>query len=568
MSLTYTTLSMVGGLNTTTPSIDSQQGECLVLNNFEFDSYGNYKRNLGFERFDGRPQPHKFKYTLPTDFPIDGDPTTLIAAETLTGREDRRALIQPICDPTTKTALGGCVTDAGDIYAISCVTNTPVKLDMHLASSGGWVDKGDVAIPSATVSTQEDIDKIVIQAHMGRVLNSQPRTYITSGVTKCFYMDDTHTPVPIANTGADALDDGDLPIFALTHGDRLWLAYRGGRLMGSVIGEEDFDGAKGAVDFQLEDDITALSSAHDAIIIHQKRRTDALYGYTKTDMKMSVISTTIGAVKTSVAAEALPMFINAGEVNTLSRVQEYGDFAEQSVSGKVDNTLRGRDHLIIGAYAIKESNQYRVLYSDGIVLNARFQGGSVIGFSMIDYNLITSPKYSSGISQSKTTIRKGSLIYSNNGTTERVFVVSSASGFMFELDVGFSYDGEVYRSILRTHNVNFGKRYAQTNKKFKKLNLELTTNGNVEFDIIPSTLDVSYPEHDVIHYKNYQFDDRWSECDWNESHWNKSAKLDVPIYLYSRGLSLSMQIISDSNVNAPFIINAITVHFKITNRRR
>lgn len=118
--------ALKGGLDTETPALSVDPGRCFDAQNYECSINGGYRRIDGYERFDGRTEPHSVSYwTLPVT--ITG---TIAVGDTVTG--------------ASSGATGKALQVNADELVLGRVTGT-------------WQDGESVQVAAVTQATATDV---------------------------------------------------------------------------------------------------------------------------------------------------------------------------------------------------------------------------------------------------------------------------------------------------------------------------------------------------------------------------------------------------------------------------
>ena len=408
--------SFEGGLNLVASPGNTKPGELLYVENFICEQSGGYQRIAGYERFDGRAAPSQGTSTADIDA--------------------RRAAISPV--PGEGPILGVWVYK-GTVYAFrnavggaSCV--------MWAASGSGWVAKKTGLAPNGKY-------RFVNNNFKGSA--SSAMMYGVSGVHKAFQWDGaTWTDI---STGMPA----DTPRFIEAHKNYLWLGFANGSLQNSPVGDPTgvWTPRTGANDIGLGDEITALVSHKDALVAYANDSVFMLYGASNADWNLKPYTRGGGALPDCVGVIGGDVLAwdSPGAVYLQAAVT-YGNFTQTALSSRISSLV---DKVTPSFVLVdKSTGTWRMFCADGRVLVATLVGSTLIGWAQIKYD---------------RAFACGCVGESASGS--EVMFAGGSDGYVYQLDVGTSFDGAQILSVLRTAFSSFGSPLQR--KRYKRLTLEI-----------------------------------------------------------------------------------------------
>lgn len=554
---------MQGGLNLAGLTLALKPGEATLLENFECLPHGGYRRYDGYERFDGRPEPHKATYnTIPF---TTGQPAGIAVGDTITGAtsgaaahvlavvvasgsfaggnaagtlvvdrvtgtfaatenllvggttrafksgalavasmldasyddwlalaaDSARALIQSV--PGEGDVLGAAIYK-GKVYAFRNVAGG-ASATMWESSSGGWVAKKTGLAPNGRY-------EFVVHNFKGSA--STKMLYGVSGTHKAFQWDGT-TWTDIT-TGMTV----DKPTHIAVHRNYLFLAFPNGSLQNSPVGDPTaaWTLRTGAAEFGIGDEITALRSVAGGVLaIYCKDSTHLLYGAGTSTWELKRHSDEAGAYPYSV--QEVPGSVLAVDnrgLMPLQTTQSFGDFSSATVSQRVQPLLDARRGRLVDSLPVKAKSQYRALFDDGTVLTVTYRGSKIVGYSMLRFTVFPTCAFAG-----------------EDASGNEMLVMGAADGYVYRLDVGYSFDGVPIECLVRTASDPCGalRRY----KHFTKLVLQVQTPRPLsllvqpEFDFSLSEADVSQA---VATDASSSLANTWDVGNWDEMVWDAS----------------------------------------------
>ncbi len=178
----------------------------------------------------------------------------------------------------------------------------------------------------------------------------------------------------------------DRPRHVENHLLHLALGFGAGSVQLSVVGQPtNFDGLEGASEHGVGDSLTGLMSLNGTTLgVFCSNSIWSITGSIVDNFQLQVISPKTGCIEYTLASCGEPYYLDSRGVCTLATSANYGDFVGSRVSDKVSSWLRPRLRQgVIGlnnaagvacAMPVREKNQYRVYFNDGVVLTTTLRG--------------------------------------------------------------------------------------------------------------------------------------------------------------------------------------------------
>ncbi len=530
MSFTPAALSLRGGLNLADSDSDMKPGECRELVNYEVNTSGRYQRVTGYERFDGSAVPSEVRIADLPGFPFDTDQEALDALNAAI--EARRSVILPV--PGDGPVIG-IFMFKGIVYAMrNVVGNAAAKL--YRATVAGWVE---VTTP--------------VLAPNGRLFTRQTNFTGSAGTIEIIGVDGKNPAFRfdgITFTQIVGPISPDAPtVLEVLPSQVLLLGYRGGSFVFSAIGDPTkFSSVDGGGEIAVADEITEMQvQADNTCAIGCRNRVYILYGTNKEDFQLKSLSTKVGMRTATAQSLSDTLFLDDRGLTMLARVQQFGDFAQASISQKVQPLLdqyAGRDMCSV---TIKTKNQYRLFFTDGASLFVTLAPDGTPQFTQVKYppqiRCAFSGEDLSGI--------------------ESVFV-GAENGFIYQLDRGYSFDGAEYESYLLSGFMHFGS--AETRKKWHKLVIECDSATKV---LMHATAFFDYmspdmPDGELI----IGAGSKWDLSEWDDATWSGGTTSWADMYISGVSRNIALHLSNTSSQFPPHIISNLYLHSKPVSRRR
>jgi hypothetical protein len=683
MPQAISTTLLRGGLNLIVPAIAMKPGNCIAAQNYEPQVRG-YSRIDGYERFDGRPQPHKASYSL-LNF-VDGS-TAVTAGQTVTGAtsgasgvalyagtlsagsyggsdasgylvlfnvtgtfedgENLQVFASTVAVANGDSVDRGAETDELDrTWSREAVTQTRAAIQaipgsgpvrgvcvllgaiygfrdnsggtaciMHKSTPSGWVaqslghivnfttgtaeyKEGEtltqggvtstirrVVLLSGTWSGGDAAGYVVVSGISGgnytsgvattatgsatlsgaEVANALPpggrysfkihnfygagktdRMYGANGVGRAFEWDGTYfTPI---NTGlSDALDK---PTRVSEFSNHLFLGYAHGEIQFSGIGEPlDFKTISGAGSFTFGTEVTDMSeTAATALVVFGRNKIAYLAGSDSVSFALTTLSDDAGSIPWTQQTLDSPIYQDDAGVRRMTTTQAYGNWRLGTLTEAVEplfNTLKRSRISSVGSLRVKAKDQYRVFFSDGSGLII-YLGRSPQECMPFRYPFVA------------TCTASGSL---DSLSGEEQLFAGDAEGFVYQIDVGTSFDGaEINAYILFPFNAVGA---AMQNKRFHRAVLEMDSTLDTT---IALTAEYAYGDPDQPAGSEQSFDlsgggGFWNVANWNQIYWSAPVQGIASAELEGVGRNVAIGVLSDAIWQAPHTLSSISIYY-------
>lgn len=403
------------------------------------------------------------------------------------------------------------------------------------------------------------------------------RTYGVNGVGPAFEIDENNIVSPIILPTLADLDgadpnpppDTDSPYLLEVHRNYLFLAYQGGKMVHTVLGEPlTVNGFLGAAEFGLGDEITGLNSVVGGVlVITTERETRGLFGFDITDWELKLIGEkTGGKLYTTQKLDTVYALDDLG-ITSVARTDQFGDFVGATVSQLIQPIINAARDRTTCSTIIRSSNQYRVYFNDGSGLCMyvpNVQAGqpqntpSGAEFGFISYPIVVRSIYNT----------------EDETGAERTFFVSD-DGYVYEDQRGPSFDGANINSYVRT--AFWHAKTPSYRKRFRRCDLEISANKPLVIKVIS---DLSYGAseisssvgdvtvNDVPLITIFAGGGFWDTDNWDEFYWDGQNIASARAELRGSGENVSMLIFNESNIAQPFILQGVTIHYDVRRLQR
>jgi hypothetical protein len=462
--------------------------------------------------------------------PAEGD----VITGTISGAT---ATIKRVCLRSGSFAAG---TAAGSFIVDTQVGNFVAEnLDIPLHLNSATIAANSTAISFAPSGRFE-----FVNWNFGGATGTN-RMYGCDGKSKAFEFDGT-VLAPIT-TGMTT----DTPLHIRAHKNHLFLSF-GASVQFSGIGfPYSFTPVFGAAEIACGDTVTNFLSVPGnqtgaALVIYTKNRTLVLYGNDSSDFNLVPFNEEAGARAYTAQYLGRGVVLDDQGIMSLDAVQEFGNFAASALSQQIAPLIDSlqEDYSPIASCISRKKNQYRLFYTSGQAVYMTMQQGKVLGFTSI------------------TLPNDVTCMCSQEGATgkEEIYFGSS-DGFVYQMDVGTSFDGDPITWSASLAFNHFGSPRAI--KSFHKAVLEVTGNSYCEFSLTSSLaydspeFDQSDPSRATIELSSAT----WDNFTWDNFYWDSRAlsPTEADITGYAENLSLIFS--GNSDEFKQFTLHSAMVHF-------
>lgn len=235
----------------------------------------------------------------------------------------------------------------------------------------------------------------------------------------------------------------DAPTHVAAHNSYLYFSFRGGSLQNSGIGNPfGWTPILGAAEIGVGQEITALLSQVQVLTIFCKNQISNLYGSGEGDWMLQVLYRDSGAFAGTIQQMLRPVFMDDAGLRYLENTQAIGDFKLGTLTVAVESWLRSKRRkgvMPTCSVRVRDSDTYRVFFSDGTGLSVYLGGGGQPQFTEISFG-------------------KPILVACSEEDAFGVMMLlfGSDDGYIYQMDAGDSFDGNNIVSTVQLPYAHFG----------------------------------------------------------------------------------------------------------------
>lgn len=512
-------INFSGGLITEFGLFNMPAGSLVACKNFEVVESG-YRTSKGYERFDGRTSP-----------------SSIAASEDdYAAREAVRALIQPVAG---SGKVLGVIKFKGTVYAFRNAADG-LSARLYKSTASGWVE----VVTGVTLAPNGKYQFAIYNFY---AQDGQEMLYGVDGQNKAFQFDGT-TFTQIA-TGVAV----DKPSTIAAHSMHLFLGFAGGSLMHSAAGEPlDFNAANGAGEIGIGDEITSLTPMIGGVLqIGSSNRITMLSGSSALDWQLQNVRTqdeSAGCIARSAQKIVGKSYcLTRNGIREISATNAFGDFSITSISKPIEGLLIDRLPFFIGSVVVSSKSQYRLYFSDGEtteVITLSFGVNGLLGFSI-----------------QKLLIPVSCVQQSFDSSAKEAIWLGSDNGFVYQAEIGTSYDGLPIDSSIRTA-FSFQKM-ASVRKRYKKLTMAITSGYAVQIACKPM-FDYGSPDissHEVKQFFGVADIGVWGVDRWGQFVWTAGGSGMIEVDIGGTAQSVSFFFQSRGAFYESYTLNSMIIDY-------
>lgn len=340
--------------------------------------------------------------------------------------------------------------------------------------------------------------------------------------------------------------------FVAAHRNYLWYAY-GSSLQKSSIGSPYvWSAVLGAAEIAVGDDITGMAASPgnqdtSSLTVTCSNSTYVLYGSTSADFKLDRISDEAGAMAYSLKTVGQPLGYDAQGFRVIKPTQSFGNFQWDSASRKIDSLVRGKTPVC--SVFTPTLSRYRCFFSDGSVLSGT-PGSKEIAWTTLQYGVNVVVAHSGEVAGAARTF------------------YGSDDGWVFEADVGRSFDGETIVAALRMATIDCGSPMME--KRFRSMDIEVDSES--AFTLYASAeLNDGSTNNEPVSSTSLSMPGpggQWDISLWNASRWDAGTLQRRMVDMPGVGYGIAPIFYTSSANELPNRIRAGTLLYSMTKVRK
>lgn len=379
------------------------------------------------------------------------------------------------------------------------------------------------------------------------------RMYCADGVNYAGEFDGTRW-VPIRTGVGD-----DNPKFVVGHKKHLMLAIESEVIVSGVGTPYSFTPLTGTAQIATGETITGLKSqvgtaTAGVLVILTGTKVYILYGNDSTDFNLVTHSPDSGGRAYTIQNIGFAHFLDTKGVTQLEASQAFGSFQMRLLTNAVQPYIDAKAGLEISSCIVRNKNLYRIFFNDGTGLHIQMRPNSM-GGSAPQLGDVMPFDYGERVMNTVDSV------VDINGI-ERKFGAAT-DGYVYELDVGTSFDGDVINSfmVLAFHH----SKSPFYRKSYRRCKLRFSAGATAHLNV---TYDLSFGDRDSV-YSDMSTKlvggggAYWDSATWDSLFWDATYSQEVTIDTPGNGTSISLVISNESAIDESFAINSIQTQYSI-----
>jgi hypothetical protein len=438
-------------------------------------------------------------------------------------------------------------SDASGILILDNVTGT---LGDETISSGTQLAFAKLALSISAVTFppggRYDFDIFNFYA-----TSSFERAYGANGVGQAFEFDGS--TVAFISTGM--IDDR--PFLVSEHKNQLLLAFPFGSLQSSIVGTpRSFSGRLGAAELGMGHEITNLiPNTSDVMLVFTEKTMSALTGNDSSDFSLAPLTPSQEAGALAFTAQKIGdvVYLDNRGVRSATAGQVYANFRLSSYTSLINRELHHKRVAGINPVAscvVKTKSQYLLFFDDGSGISIFF------GMKQPEPCLFQYPFI---VSCSPHVVEVDGV--------ERIFV-GATDGFVYELNVGTSFDGDDIEAFIQLPYAHYGS--PRLIKRAKALELDVSASMGTELGVITQfdggSAEQPFAQEDIFTIAGGG--GLWGIATWGEFIWSAPQSSRVEWWLDGQGSNMSLIFVSRQSTVPSYTIAGATVAYRGRGNRR
>jgi hypothetical protein len=349
----------------------------------------------------------------------------------------------------------------------------------------------------------------------------------------------------------------DAPVNIIAHAFHLFLAYPGGSLQHSKIGDPTvWDGALGAGEFGCGSNITNLiTGVQSSLVIILEDGIRILAGTTIDDFDLQTFSINSGG-KLNSAQNLLGtiFFLDDRGLTSMEAVQEFGDYGANSISQRFKRSLTRDDRSFTCSTVSRDLNQYRIFFNDSAGIFVSFEAKEFKGATTILYD------------RPVNVVASGELLSGK----EIIVFADATTGYVYRMDSGTSLDGQKLLCKFSTAFNHYGT--PRQRKGLRKATFEIKGEPQQVFNV---RADFDYnepgprPRWYTARITTPLGTSVYGRSKWGDMRYGATsvATNRVPVYIVGQGVNISYKVSSSETYRQQHIIQNIITDYSIEGRQ-
>lgn len=374
------------------------------------------------------------------------------------------------------------------------------------------------------------------------------RAYGASGAGQAFEYDGDSI-IPIFTGMPD-----DKPFLVAAHKNHLFLGFPQGSLQHSDLGEpRSFTAVLGASELGMGHDLTGIiPNASATLLITTDTSLAILTGNDSSDWLLETLSEDAGAKRHSQQRIGQIVYLDERGVRAVSSTQTWGNFRVGTYTSLIQRELEAKRQngaQPCASCVVKGKDQYLLFFDDGTGISIYF-GRKNPEPMLFEYPFVANCIHVAEVDG-----------------FERVFV-GATDGYVYELNMGTSFDGEEIEAFLQ---LPFGHQGGpRILKRYHKAILEMIAGPDTSLSVV-AQFDYGGAYQPYAHSEVFGIEGGgglWGISSWAEFQWDSPTTAQAESYLQGAGVNMSLVAFSSSATMNSYTLQGATIMFSQRGMKR
>lgn len=373
------------------------------------------------------------------------------------------------------------------------------------------------------------------------------RIYGCDGVNQCFEFDgDVLAPI---STGLSP----DAPSHIAFHRNYLFVSESASISFCGAGTPFKWNAIDGGGEIATGDIVTAMltlpgSQTSPTLAVYQRTNTSFLYGSDPTTFSFVTFNTGLGALPYSAQNLFDTFFFDPLGVVTLRTTLNWGNFLPSSLTKNLLPLILQERTKLSASAILRSKSQYRVFFSDGAALFVTMVNQQYLGTAQM---LLPNPVF---VCDETVTA---------NGTEVSYFGSNDGLGYVYQMDVGTSFDGADIGAFITL--AWDAIKSPEILKRFRAVSMEMQGSS---FASVTFGYQLGYGSSSISQPNNVTRDSgfvgsNWDSFTWDNFVWDGQTLIPTRLDMTGTGENIQVTISSGTNYIGAFNVNSLIYHFSM-----
>ena len=274
--------------------------------------------------------------------------------------------------------------------------------------------------------------------------------------------------------------------------------------------------------------------------------TSLLYGTSAATWNFVTFSNGVGGIDyTAQNLSETYVFDDRGVVS-LQTTLNFGNFASASLTQNIKAFIEDKRTKVAFSSVSREQNQYRVFFTDGYALYLTIVNGKYLGAAPVYFEDAVYCAW------------EGELV----GGAEASYFGAASGGYVYQLDVGSSFDGEPIEAFF-TLAYDFAGA-PRLNKQWRHASLEMQGDHyaaiSFGYNLGYNSLEIDQPAT-VNYSSSFQAAPAWDVFVWDSFVWDGVTLAPTEVDVVGTAENIQSTVSSTTDYMYPFTVNSFIYHY-------